>query len=210
MRRVYVFIIVFIIEIFIFQANDFEYAAITDYQEEYNSVCKSNWQKRYENLHKKIVSGDIAGKYIVAVPVLAGLADILLGYVSAFMWALLTDSAFFILRVDPFFDFTQRNIEMAYHSPFINWVAPSSIDKSIYGCMMPRYHKTFNCSDSNLVNMNRRNSSELSRVWYVSTFATGLFQNFLRNDRYIAFYEFSFTCFCSLEYAHLSSLTKIL
>jgi hypothetical protein len=37
------------------------------------------------------------GKYIVGVPVMAGLADVLLGYVSSLLWALITGRTFLIM-----------------------------------------------------------------------------------------------------------------
>lgn len=54
-------------------------------------LCGTSWKTKYTELHRNILEGRSQGRYIVAVPVKAGLADVLLGYTSAFLWALLTD-----------------------------------------------------------------------------------------------------------------------
>lgn len=91
----------------------------TDYPNDYSKVCGNKWQQKYMDLHNGIISGNIQGKYIVSLPVHAGLADVMLGYVSSFLWALLTNSAFLIARIDSFYDNTTRIVEFGYHSPFM-------------------------------------------------------------------------------------------
>lgn len=46
------------------------------------------WQEAYMERHRKIVAGDLPPKYLVAVLHDAGVADQLLGAVTAFYWAL--------------------------------------------------------------------------------------------------------------------------
>jgi hypothetical protein len=88
---------------------------------EYSDVCGWGWQDDYIAMHRSMMQGKTKGKYIIAIPVKAGLADMIHGYISAFIWALITDRAFLITRV-PILDHeddTQRTIEFGYHSPFI-------------------------------------------------------------------------------------------
>lgn len=124
------------------------------YVGDYEEVCGWSWQEVYIHLHHSIMSGKRHGKYIVAIPVKAGLADVLHGYISAFLWALISERAFLVERVDRLDDDTQRTIEFAYHPLYINWTSPS-LHRDIYECLLPPYdggcsnppsvgHATFN------------------------------------------------------------------
>ena len=57
------------------------------------SICGS-WQESYSKLHRSIVSGELPGRYAISVPAPAGLSDRLVGLVTVFLYALLTDRAF--------------------------------------------------------------------------------------------------------------------
>jgi hypothetical protein len=60
------------------------------------------------------------------------------GYITAFMWALLSNRAFLIERVDKLDDNTQHTVEFAYHSPHFNWTSPGLLRKD-YECFLPPY-----------------------------------------------------------------------
>ncbi len=53
-----------------------------------------SWQTAYSQLHKSILSGEQPGRYAISVPAPAGLSDRLVGLVTVFLYALLTDRAF--------------------------------------------------------------------------------------------------------------------
>lgn len=120
----------------------------TTYPGEYSKACGTKWQEKYINLHKAIRDGKIERKFIIAVPVHVGLADLLLGYVSSFLVALLSNSAFLIADVQ-FWDNTTRNVEFGYHSPFIDWSLPP-LNSSLLDCMMPPYPERINCPNENV------------------------------------------------------------
>eukprot|EP01041_Mallomonas_annulata_P007141 gene7141-14534_t len=101
----------------------------------YREICGKEWHKEYTHLHNSVISGQRQGKYLISVPVHAGLADNVLGYVSGFLWALLSNRAYMILAVDAFPDQSQRTISFAFHSPHINWTAPT-INQSLYDCIL--------------------------------------------------------------------------
>lgn len=56
-------------------------------------LCGS-WQFHYSKLHKSIISGQQPGRYAISVPAPAGLSDRLVGLVTVFLYALLTNRAF--------------------------------------------------------------------------------------------------------------------
>ena len=72
----------------IFTGMDASNQSITD-----NSSCGS-WQNSYKFLHQAILDGIMPDKFLVSVPVRAGLADNLIGMVSQFLLAFLTSRAF--------------------------------------------------------------------------------------------------------------------
>jgi len=149
----------------------------TDYPSEYGKVCGLKWQQKYIDLHKSILNGDRPGKFIIAVPVHAGLADVMLGYVSTFLWALLTNSAFMIARVDRFWDNTTRHIEFGYHSPFINWIAPN-IDAYL-PCVLPPYPSIIPCKEEKIRMFKKGN---ISSVVYVDAINGGTKNDFTNPD----------------------------
>ena len=53
-----------------------------------------SWQDGYVELHKDILSGKKPPRYAISVPAPAGLSDRLVGAVSVFYYALLTNRAF--------------------------------------------------------------------------------------------------------------------
>lgn len=72
----------------------------------------------------------------------AGLADMVLGYVSAFLWSILTDRAYILLRIDDMGRCNQRTIEFGFKPIDIDWRASAAevvLDKSAFGCLLPPY-----------------------------------------------------------------------
>jgi len=65
-----------------------------------------------------------------------GQPTILLGYVSAFMWALINNASYFIANIEPFDDNTQRPIGTAYDPLFINWTMSFNSSEP-YECLLP-------------------------------------------------------------------------
>lgn len=121
-----------------------------------NELCGlgSNWRKEYHDRHQSMINGHIPGRYIINVPVEAGLADIVFGYVAGFIWALLTNRTFLIihdehLRRIEYGYCVQRTIEHAYLPHGFDWIAPY-INKSHYNCMAPLYENLPECKDSKL------------------------------------------------------------
>ena len=87
-----------------------------------NSFCEEssweisecgNWQKHYTDLHKSITQGLSPKRFLVSVPLKGGLADTIIGIVSQFLFALLTERAFLRLNLD-FLDevFVSPNINL--------------------------------------------------------------------------------------------------
>lgn len=150
----------------------------TDYPNEYAKVCGNKWQQKYIDLHKSIISGQRPGKFIIAVPVHAGLADVMLGYVSSFLWALITNSAFMIARVDKFWDNTTRHIEFGYHSPFIDWVAPNI--NQYLPCVMPPYPSNIPCKEEKIRMF--KNAGNLSNIIFVNGINGGTKSDFTNSD----------------------------
>ena len=52
-----------------------------------------NWQKNYTKVHREILSGTRPPRYAIALLPTGGLCDRLIGVVTVFMFALLTDRA---------------------------------------------------------------------------------------------------------------------
>lgn len=125
--------------------------AITHVSKEYLELCGANWQNEYAALHRAIMNGEKEQKYVVAFPIKAGLADMIHGYISAFLWALLSDRAFLILRVPQLDDNTQRTIDFAYKSPYINWASPY-ISREVFACLLPPYDGSnrVQCQEQNI------------------------------------------------------------
>ena len=82
-------------------------------REEYHRICRGDWQKKLIEKQKRIISGNLGdGKYIITIPVLAGLADMIHGYVAGFIWSMFTDRAFIIQHIDDL----DQNCQQRYHS----------------------------------------------------------------------------------------------
>ena len=60
-----------------------------------------SWQESYSKMHRSIVSGEQPGQYAISVPAPAGLSDRLVGLVTVFLYALLTNRAFQIAGRQP-------------------------------------------------------------------------------------------------------------
>ena len=79
---------------------------VTSSHERYVSALEEeprcgSWQESYLKLHTSIVSGEQPGRYAISVPAPAGLGDRLVGLVTVFLYALLTDRAFQIAGRPP-------------------------------------------------------------------------------------------------------------
>jgi hypothetical protein len=105
----------------------------------YKDICGWTWQKDYSKLHRRIMAGELPPKFIISIPVKQGLADMTHGYITAFMWALLSNRAFLIERVNRLDDERQHTIDFAYHSAYFNWTSPL-IARSDYECLLPPYN----------------------------------------------------------------------
>lgn len=129
------------------------YIVSTYDSESYEPLCGKEWQSRYHKLHDSIMTGTSDPKYFISVPVKAGLADNMFGYVSGFLWSLMTDRAFLILHDPNLQGCQQRTIEFAYESNSIDWRSPL-INQSHYGCLLPPYNKlghgSGNCSNETI------------------------------------------------------------
>ncbi len=80
------------------------------------SLTCGDWQSEYSRLHASIVSGQAPARYVVSVAVEAGFADNVVGIITEFFYALLTNRAFQITSHHPLPDFSA-----AFDSPNINW-----------------------------------------------------------------------------------------
>lgn len=89
--------------------------------DEYANVCGWGWQRDFIQRQEMVLSGTLPPKYVIAIPGKFGLADLVHGYLTAFIIALATDRAFLIARVPHLEDGSsaQNTIEFAYHSPHI-------------------------------------------------------------------------------------------
>ena len=88
--------------------------------------------------HDPKLIGNPGSRYVVSIPVHTGPADNMLGYVSAFMWALLINATYFVASILPFSDRTQRPVEAAYDPLFIWWNI-SFKSSNYYKCLLPPY-----------------------------------------------------------------------
>lgn len=103
-------------------------------------ICGKVWQTKYLQLHESILQGKTpihAQNYVVSVPVKAGGADILLGMMSLFLYALLTNRAFLHVKLQ-----TEGHhapvIEHAYQPATFNWESPE-ISPLLSYCLWPPY-----------------------------------------------------------------------
>ena len=133
---------------------------------QYEEVCGWDWQANYTRLHQAIMSGEQQGRYIVAIPVKSGMADMILGYISAFLWALISDRAFLIERVE-LEDNTQRTIEFAYHPINVNWTSPL-LHRDVYECLLPPYPKECPQSQGAKTYFNGRDGLRYRRIMGVN------------------------------------------
>lgn len=154
--------------------------------EDYKTVCGTAWQSKYSELHRSILSGKASPRYLVSVPVKEGLADLSLGYVSAFLWALITNRAYMVMHVDKLDNCdgsdvpckcNQRSIEHAYHSPNIDIKAPQ-LNWSQYRCLMPPYQKKFLCNVTQRIQY-RPTDQHSSRILTMNQVNQGFREEFL-------------------------------
>lgn len=78
-----------------------------------------NWMEPYREMHRQVLAGQRAPRYVVSVAVNKGFADRVAGLLSIFFFSLLTDRAFQMATYD---DLPAFNC--AFDSPSINWTAP--------------------------------------------------------------------------------------
>lgn len=80
-----------------------------------NLYC-GNWQAEYSRLHASILRGEAPPRYAVSIAVEAGFADNVVGLISEFFFALLSNRAFQITTHAPIPPYSA-----AFDSPNINW-----------------------------------------------------------------------------------------
>ena len=98
-------------------------------------VCGSKWQIDYATLHEKALKGETRDhKYIINIPVRSGSADNLLGFISMFLWALLTDRVFIKYQSE-----NLPMIELAYDPRTFNWLAPHNPIDAQIDCVAELY-----------------------------------------------------------------------
>ena len=91
-------------------------------------ICSSKWQSQYVNIFQSISGNKETMKAIVNIPVKSGFGDVFLGYATGFLFALLTNRAYFIQKVDRIeFNCDKRMIEYAYEYRHFNWHSPFNI-----------------------------------------------------------------------------------
>lgn len=106
--------------------------------------CKNfqKWAQNYKAMWKSIMDpnhGAFPKRYGIGVPIKAGLADVLLGYVTAFLLSVFTNRAFLIQKVDRLeFECDTRMIEYAFVPRHINWTVPWHLERSRYQCVLPK------------------------------------------------------------------------
>jgi hypothetical protein len=88
------------------------------YYAKYPRKCGSNWQEEYSKFHKEKLNSSNK-KMLVAIPNLSGMADRIVGLVTTFMVAFLTDRVFQIGERSPL-----PHMDVAFTSPYINWTRP--------------------------------------------------------------------------------------
>jgi hypothetical protein len=106
--------------------------------------CGSEWQTRYMQFHRSVMSYQTPldqRKFMVSMPVRAGGADIMLGSISVFLYALLINRVF--LRTKLTIEGHQAPVmEHAYAPATFNWTSPD-FNLNITACMWPPYDGTF-------------------------------------------------------------------
>ena len=96
-------------------------------------ICGTKWQIEYAAKHEKALKGDTtANRYVIDMPVRSGSADNLLGFISMFAWALLTDRIFIKYQSE-----LLPMIELAYQPATFNWLAPHNPIESRAHCVLP-------------------------------------------------------------------------
>lgn len=94
----------------------------------HNHVSKSSdspktWQQAYINMHRRILNGSEPQRYLVMVTVEAGFSDRMIGVLTGFMFALLTNRAFQIITYG-----SLPRFEAAFTAPNIDWSRPKDPD----------------------------------------------------------------------------------
>ena len=80
------------------------------------SLYCGNWQAEYSRLHSSILRGEAPPRFAVSIAIEAGFADNVVGIISEFYFALLSNRAFQITTHDPI-----PSYRAAFNSPNINW-----------------------------------------------------------------------------------------
>jgi len=91
------------------------------------------WQKSYRYLHHSILKNNVPARYVVSIPVRAGLADNLTGLVTQFLFALLTNRAFLRTSYEH-----SIPLEEVFQSPRIE-LHNNSLPIYLFSCLLPPY-----------------------------------------------------------------------
>jgi hypothetical protein len=95
-------------------------------------ICGTKWQIEYATKHEKALKGETTeNRYVIDIPVRSGSADNLLGFISMFTWALLSDRIFIKYQSEML-----PMIELAYQPATFNWLAPHNSIESRAQCVM--------------------------------------------------------------------------
>lgn len=100
-------------------------------QPAHRHVC-GDWQDGYTALHQRILTGKAPARYAVARGIASsGLADTLIGTITVFLFALLTDRAFQVWH-------PELRLEDAYSQPSVNWThAPADEGSTVRWMLTP-------------------------------------------------------------------------
>ena len=83
-----------------------------------------SWQESYSKLHRSILSGEQPGRYAISIPPRQGLSDRLVGIVTVFVYALLTNRAIQISGQPLIFGFqnlSSQHLSRKFRTLHIPW-----------------------------------------------------------------------------------------
>jgi hypothetical protein len=143
-------------------------------------ICGRDWQIDYKKFHDSVMNGAaprIKRKFLVSVPVRAGGADNMLGIISLFLYALLTNRAFLRTRLSEE-GYHAPIMEHAYHPATFNWLAPTGINNNLTFCLWPPY------DDMNSRRCDTKPQPFLPTDKYNSTFYPYFFVNSFEENKF--------------------------
>jgi hypothetical protein len=108
-----------------------------------DTVCHiQKWGPKYQKMWNDVMDPNgkaYTKKYAISIPIKAGLADVLLGYVTAFLMSYFSDRAYLIQKVYSLeSECDTRMIEYGFTFRHFNWTVPFDIERSRYLCLLPQ------------------------------------------------------------------------